>query len=98
MSIFTYTAAGRREPFDPSRLGAHLDGCLLCGRRVRMVGIFLPSSEPMRSAVLQLREHPLDGDMVPGLAYGLCRRHAADLNIDHVEAAIRGAARKVTVQ
>ena len=57
MSAWVYTEDGRRRPFDPTQVP--LDGCLLCGGSIDIVGGFAPSSAAMRAAVLPLRRHPV---------------------------------------
>jgi hypothetical protein len=49
--IFSYTADGNRDPFDPLTTGACLAGCILCGRRVKAVGIFVPLTDEMREVL-----------------------------------------------
>jgi hypothetical protein len=100
VSAFTYTADGSRVPFDPTATGAHLAGCLLCGRRVKAVGLFIPLTDAMHAVVLRLRQHPVPASSrASGIAYGLCSRcvKRADAT-DRVEAALVAAAAKVTVQ
>jgi hypothetical protein len=78
--IYTY-APGRtdRVPFDPDLLV--FDGCAVCGdRRIKRVGIFVPSSPELRAAVMIVRRHPLRVGSEPGLAYGLCRSHGRDMS------------------
>ena len=95
----TFANDGSRVPFDPAQLGASLGGCLLCGARVVVVGVFVPQTSEMHAAVLCLREHRLTPGVIPSLAYGLCRQHALDERApDQVEAAILTAAARVVVQ
>ncbi len=98
--MFTYAEDGTRVPFDPLTTGAHLAGCILCGRRTFTVGIFAPTTDDMRLAVAKLRRHPQRERSMSGIAYGLCRRHTRDLDASllQVERVIRAAAQKVTVQ
>lgn len=96
--IFTYAPDGTRERFDPRRVP--FDGCLLCGRPVVMVGVFVPADDAMHNAVMTLRRHPVRPMSAPGLAYGLCREHAADPeeSIGLVEARLEQLAARVVVQ
>ena len=97
--IFAYADDGRREPFDPLTMGAHLAGCILCGRRVKAVGIFIPTNNTMRAAVLRLRRHPARERSTACIAYGLCTRCAKHADVtDRVEAALSAAADRVAVQ
>jgi len=95
-----YADDGSRVPFDPLRVSRHLTGCILCGAPVAVVGIFVPQTDRMRRAVLLMREHPVREGSTMATAYGLCRRHAAnlDLAMERVEQAILAAAAKVVVQ
>jgi hypothetical protein len=97
--IWSY-ADGSRIPFDPLTTGAHLAGCILCGRRrIATVGIFVPATDAMRAVVLSLRRHAVPECSTGCVAYGLCTRclKHADAT-DRVEAALAAAAQKVTVQ
>lgn len=96
--IFSYATDGRREPFDPTRMGQHLDGCVLCGRRIAMVGIFVPATDAMRAAVLTLRRHAIRPNSTACVSYGLCHRHARQDVTGRVEAALVAAAGRVVVQ
>jgi hypothetical protein len=96
--IFTYTDAGDREPFDPQATGAHLQGCILCGRRVASVGIFIPQTPEMQAVVLVLRQHEAPRDSTAGLVYGLCRKHGRQDVSTRVKAVLVATSRKVTVQ
>jgi hypothetical protein len=98
--MFTYAEDGTRIPFDPLVTGAHLAGCILCGRRIYTVGIFAPITGEMRTAVAKLRRHATPTQSQQGVAYGLCRRHSRNLDASllRVELVILAAARKVTVQ
>ncbi len=90
---------GGRVPFDPTRMGRHLAGCLLCGRRIAAVGVFLPKTDAMRAAILRLREHPVPARSTSAISYGLCRHHLAQPDVTkRVEKAIEAAAAKVVVQ
>jgi hypothetical protein len=96
--MFTYADDGRREPFDPLTAGAHLQGCVLCGRRVETVGIFIPQSPEMEAVVLVLRRHVPPAQSTAGLVYGLCRKHSRQEVTTRVEAVLVATAGKVTVQ
>jgi hypothetical protein len=96
--IFTYAADGNREPFDPHTACAHLEGCILCGKRVATVGIFIPQSPEMHSVVLRLRRHPQREQSTSCIAYGLCRKHSRQEVTTRVEAVLVATAREVTVQ
>ncbi|MDO8795077.1 MAG: hypothetical protein Q7J25_10710 [Vicinamibacterales bacterium] len=100
MSAFYYRDDGRRALFNAGAVGKTLAGCLLCGARVVMVGVFCPTDDEARAAILRLRQHALHTGSMPALVYGLCRRHARDLDraAPQVEAAILAAAGKVQVQ
>jgi hypothetical protein len=100
VSVFAYAEDGGRIPFDPLTTGAHLAGCILCGRRrIATVGIFVPATDAMRAVVLCLRRHAVPERSTGCIAYGLCRRCMKHVGAtDHVEAALVAAAGKVTVQ
>jgi hypothetical protein len=97
--IFAYIEDGGRTPFDPLTMGAHLKGCILCGRRVNAVGLFLPLTDDMRAVVMRLRRHPQRAQSTACIAYALCARcvDLADVTT-RVEAALVAAAERVTVQ
>lgn len=97
--IFSYIEDGGRTPFNPLETGSHLAGCLLCGRRVKAVGIFVPMTDAMRAVVLRLRRHAQPARSTACIAYGLCTRcmKHADAT-DRVESALVAAAERVTVQ
>jgi hypothetical protein len=91
---------GTNQPFDPARVSEQLASCILCFAPVAIVGIFIPQTPDMQAAVLRLRQHPLSEGRSTGIAYGLCRRHAADFDrsTEGVEAAIVAAADRVVMQ
>jgi hypothetical protein len=97
---FTYDADGSRVPFDPNLTGRQLAGCFLCGRRVVMVGVFMPTTDDMRAVVLRLRQHSVPARTTSAFAYGLCHQHAADIDAtsEQVEAALVAAAAHVVTQ
>jgi hypothetical protein len=97
--MMTYGADGVREPFDPLTTGAHLAGCILCGRRIAVVAVFVPTTNAMRAIVTRLREHPVPPRSSACVAYGLCTRCLKHADVaDRVEAALVAAAEKVVVQ
>jgi hypothetical protein len=99
VSVFGYPAAGGRQPFDPLTTGAHLAGCILCGRRIAAVGVFIPTTDEMHAVVMRLREHPIPPRSTSCISYGLCRRHLAQPDVtERVETALAEAADKVRVQ
>lgn len=100
MSVFTYATDGKRIPFDPIKMGRNCAGCILCGgRRIAMVGLFVPATDAMRAVVLRLRRHAPRARSTAGLAYGLCRSCAAYADAtDRVEAALEAAAERIVVQ
>jgi hypothetical protein len=71
--VFTYTEDGSRVAFDPATM--RVAGCLLCGRRIAVVGIFIPTTEVMRAVVRRLRKHPAREQSTACLSYGLCTHH-----------------------
>ena len=97
--MFTYADDGRREPVDPSRMGPHMAGCLLCGPRATTVGIFIPTTDAMLAVVLRLRQHPVRARSTACIAYGLCQGHVGGADVtDRVERTLIAAAEKVVVQ
>lgn len=96
--IWMFTGAGARTPFDPEKV--RLDGCLLCGRRVASVGVFIPSNDMMQTVVLTLRRHSEPAMSNPALIYGLCLEHYLDpvAATDAVDARFIALAAQVTVQ
>ena len=99
MGTFNYDDAGTRIPFDPMKMRDRIAGCILCGRRVAAIGVFIPDTDDMRAAVLRLRTHVVPTRTTSAVTYGLCKRHA-DLDgvTDRVEAAIMNASQSVCVQ
>lgn len=88
------------EPFAPDALPDM--PCLICGahgifRPIRCVGVFYPTTDEARTAVLLLRHRPLQSGTQPGLAYGLCEQHL-DLPVEQVEAVILAMAKQVGAQ
>jgi hypothetical protein len=97
-TFWTYAADGRREPFDPERVGPHVKRCLLCGRRSVRIGIFVPSTPEMRAVVVRLRGFAAPAGSVASLAYGICARHSGHPETpERVEDAFVAAAQKVKV-
>ena len=84
MSVFTYAEDGERTPFNPFKMGAQLAGCLLCGGRVTAVGVFIPSTDDMRTVVLRLRQHPVPPHTTPCVAYGVCADHLVVADIPRI--------------
>ena len=91
-------ATGERRPFSPERAARELAGCIICGGPVGVVGVFQPESDEMLTSILRLRTQPLRECSTPGLVYGLCRWHAADPDLDRIEAVILRCAATVKVQ
>ena len=87
--------ADTRQPFDPTALRDLL--CMVCGASIVCVGVFCPSTDDERAAVLTLRTHALPTDREPALAYGLCAQHMR-WPVAQLEAVIFAAARRVRVQ
>ena len=107
------TDPGTGRGFDPATVRDQLSGCVLCGDPIVTVGLYVPHEREhddlMRSAVTSLRVvtslHVVA--TVPGrasaLAYGLCENHQPRKKTvrrlaAQVEAAIRAAAARVTIQ
>src|SRR5438046_3059395 len=67
-----------REPFDPAAI-RQLLLCLLCGKPAECVGLFHSNDDATRQVVLTLRRHPTRPFSDPGLVYGLCKQHAAEV-------------------
>ena len=102
---YHYSDERRRQPFDPQRVRRRLEGCLLCHWRiVAVVGVFYPTNDPARQAVLTLRRNALRAGSLPGLCYGLCKRHGRaavsgdPAILQRIEDRIIAMARKVAVQ
>lgn len=84
-----------RELFNPNAF-RHLP-CIVCYGRSACVGVFYPSTDEARAAVLLLRQGPLRPDREPALGYGLCAEHQ-QLPVEQIEDVILGLARRVRVQ
>jgi hypothetical protein len=87
--------AGTRERFDPAAL-RNLP-CMVCGARIICIGVFCPSTDEARAAVLTLRTHALHIDIEPALAYGLCAGHM-QWSLAQIEEVIFASAGRVSVQ
>jgi hypothetical protein len=95
----TYAADGLRAPFDPATVGAHLDGCLLCGAAHSIIGVFIPQDDAMRIVVLRLRRTVPPRNGTAALAYALCDDCYGHTNVtDEVEAALTDAAARLVIQ
>jgi len=85
---------------DPNTLDDSLSGCILCGRTpIVSVGYFIPVNGATYAAVVRLRDHPLRDGCTPTLGYGLCRKHARNVerSAAQVEARILAAAEQAVV-
>jgi hypothetical protein len=108
MTPFSYRDDGVREPFNPARARDSLAGCLLCGSRIVVIGLFAPYDDATQQIVLTLRRQPLRPNSTPGVLYGLCALHGAELScgtrqradrlIATIENILRAMAARVTVQ
>jgi len=96
-NVFHYRN-GQREPFDPRAVADNITRCLFCHRPIVVVGIFCPTTPEGVSAVVRLRKQALRPYSDPGIAYGLCRKHARKPNTTKIEAAILAEADRVVVQ
>lgn len=87
-------------PFAPDALPEM--PCLVCAAHgvftsISAVGVFYPTTDEARTAVLLLRQRPLQPDTQPGLGYGLCAQHL-ELPVEQVENVILAMAKQVGVQ
>ena len=99
-SIENVPRAGARAVMTPAEIADTLDGCILCHRRpVVSVGYFIPVNDQMYAAVVCLRQNPLKPNSTPALAYGLCRKHARNIerSAARVEARILAGAETTAV-
>lgn len=86
---------------DPAEIAATLAGCIVCGRNpIVATGYFVPVGDECFTAVMRLRERPIVEGHTPTICYGLCRKHARNVEraLGQVEARILAAASEVTVQ
>ncbi|MEP7310162.1 MAG: hypothetical protein ABJA98_32045 [Acidobacteriota bacterium] len=98
--IWACTPTGR-EPFDPQRFASQLAGCLLCGRPIKVVGMYIPQTPEAEAMVLRLRRHAPYPTTMPCLGYGLCKKHwkaDRETTAAQVEGVFRRTAATVTVQ